>query len=575
MLYSLKFHSFSVIDLSGKGINMEREVIEFDVIFVGGGPANLSSAIHLTNLIRKHNEDINNGKQEGDIIDIEDKIAVLEKGAYFGAHNISGAVLIPDVLSELLPDHKQLGCPIEAEVNKESIYFLTEKGKIKSPFIPSFLNNHGNYLLSLSRFVGWLSKIAEKNKAMMLEGTAAVEILYAGSKVTGVRTDDKRLQENGEYETPGYILNSKVVVLGEGSNGTLRRSIVEKLHLDKGRASSIYELGVKEIYELKNNPLQKGECIHTLGYPFGKGLSGGGFIYCISEDKVAVGLIAHLSSEDPQLDPHRELQRYKLHPFVNNIIKDGKPTHYGARTLPCGGYFSIPKLTSDGIIITGDSANLVDSRRMKGLHTAIKSGILAAEVLFEAFRTNNFSAGQLAEYEEKLKNSWIYSDLRKSRNFSPAVAMGIPFPGGPLLGCEILTGGATPIGDLKTKPDYSTTRNMKSFYGGKSPEPLPKADDRIIVNKLTDVYFSGTSHDEKQKSHIRLIDDAKCRKCIAEYNASCTLFCPAGVYELEGDKIRVNFSNCLHCKTCDLKCPFENIVWNLPEGGGGPHYNLQ
>jgi electron-transferring-flavoprotein dehydrogenase len=575
MLYSLKFHSFSVIDLSGKGINMEREVIEFDVIFVGGGPANLSSAIHLTNLIRKHNEDINNGKQEGDIIDIEDKIAVLEKGAYFGAHNISGAVLIPDVLSELLPDHKQLGCPIEAEVNKESIYFLTEKGKIKSPFIPSFLNNHGNYLLSLSRFVGWLSKIAEKNKAMMLEGTAAVEILYAGSKVTGVRTDDKRLQENGEYETPGYILNSKVVVLGEGSNGTLRRSIVEKLHLDKGRASSIYELGVKEIYELKNNPLQKGECIHTLGYPFGKGLSGGGFIYCISEDKVAVGLIAHLSSEDPQLDPHRELQRYKLHPFVNNIIKDGKPTHYGARTLPCGGYFSIPKLTSDGIIITGDSANLVDSRRMKGLHTAIKSGILAAEVLFEAFRTNTVSAGQLAEYEEKLKNSWIYSDLRKSRNFSPAVAMGIPFPGGPLLGCEILTGGATPIGDLKTKPDYSTTRNMKSFYGGKSPEPLPKADDRIIVNKLTDVYFSGTSHDEKQKSHIRLIDDAKCRKCIAEYNASCTLFCPAGVYELEGDKIRVNFSNCLHCKTCDLKCPFENIVWNLPEGGGGPHYNLQ
>ena len=554
---------------------MEREVIEFDVIFVGGGPANLSSAIHLTKLIRKHNSDIENGKQQGGIIDIEDRIAVLEKGAYFGAHNISGAVLIPGVLSELLPDHKQLGCPIDAEVNNESIYFLTEKGKIKSPFIPSFLNNHGNYLLSLSRFVGWLSKIAEKNKVMMLEGTAAVEILYEGTKVIGVRTDDKRLQEDGEYETPGYILNSKVVVLGEGSNGTLRRSIVEKLYLDKGKAPSTYELGVKEIYELKKNPLQKGECIHTLGYPFGKGLSGGGFIYCISEDKVAVGLIAHLSSEDPQLDPHRELQRYKLHPFVNNIIKDGKPTHDGARTLPCGGYFSMPKLTSDGVIITGDSANLVDSRKMKGLHNAIKSGILAAEVLFEAFRTNDFSADRLAGYEEKLKNSWIYSDLRKSRNFSPAVAMGIPFPGGPLLGFEILTGGATPIGDLKSKPDYATTKDMKSFYGGGSPEPLPKADDRIIVNKLTDVYFSGTSHDEKQKSHIRLIDDAKCRKCIAEYNASCTLFCPAGVYELEGDKIRVNFSNCLHCKTCDLKCPFENIVWNLPEGGGGPRYNLQ
>jgi len=554
---------------------MEREVIEFDVIFVGGGPANLSSAIHLTNLIRKHNEDIETGKQQGGIIDIEDKIAVLEKGAYFGAHNISGVVLIPDVLSELLPDHKQIGCPIDAEVNRESIYFLTEKGKIKSPFIPSFLYNHGNYFLSLSRFVTWLSKIAEKNKVMMLEGTAAVEILYEGTRVTGVRTDDKRLKENGEYETPGYILNSKVVVLGEGSNGTLRKNIVEKLHLDKGRAPSIYELGVKEIYELKENPLRNGECIHTLGYPFRKGLSGGGFIYCISDDEVVIGLIAHLSSEDPQFDLHKELQRYKLHPFINNIIKDGKPTHYGARTLPCGGYFSVPRLTSDGVMITGDSANLIDSRKMKGLHTAIKSGMLTAEVLFEAFRSNDFSADQLAKYEEKLKNSWIYSDLRKSRNFTPAVAMGIPFPGGPLLGFEILTGGATPVGNLRTRPDYSTTRDMKSFYGSKSPEPFPKADDRIVVSKLTDVYFSGTSHDEKQKSHIRLIDDAKCRKCIAEYNASCTVFCPAGVYELDGDKIRVNFSNCLHCKTCDLKCPFENIVWNLPEGGGGPRYNLQ
>jgi electron-transferring-flavoprotein dehydrogenase len=554
---------------------MEREVIEFDVIFVGGGPANLSSAIHLTNLIRKHNKDIEEGKEQGGKIDIEDKIAVLEKGAYFGAHNISGAVLIPDVLSELLPDHKQLGCPIDAEVNKESIYFLTEKGQIRSPFIPQFLNNHGNYFLSLSKFVGWLSKIAEKNKVMMLEGTATVEILYEGNRVSGVRTDDKRLQENGEYETPGYILNSKVVVLGEGSNGTLRKSIVEKLHLDKGRAPSIYELGVKEIYELKSNPLQKGECIHTLGYPFRKGLSGGGFIYCISEKKVVIGLIAHLSSEDPQLDPHKELQRYKEHPFINNIVKNGKPTHYGARTLPCGGYFSIPKLTSEGVMITGDSANLVDSRKMKGLHTAIKSGMLAAEVLFEAFRNNNFSENQLAKYEEKLKNSWIYSDLKKSRNFTPAVARGIPFLGGPLILFQIVTDGATPIGDLKTKPDYLTTEDMKHFYGSKSPEPLPKVDDKIIVSKLTDVYFSGTEHDEKQKSHIQLPDAEKCKKCIAEYGASCTVFCPAGVYELEGDKIRVNFSNCLHCKTCDLKCPFENIVWNLPEGGGGPRYTLQ
>jgi electron-transferring-flavoprotein dehydrogenase len=554
---------------------LERETIEFDVIFVGGGPANLSGAIHLTNLIENHNRDIDNGKLRGEKIGIEDKIAVLEKGAYFGAHNISGAVLIPDALSELLPDHKERGCPIDAEVTGEALYFLTQQGNFKIPFTPRFLNNHGNYLLSLSKFTGWLSSIAEKNKVMMLEGTAAVEILYEGTKVIGVRTDDKRLLESGEYETPGYILKSNVVVLGEGSNGTLRKSITEKLHLDKGKAPSIYELGLKEVYELKNNPLKKGECVHTLGYPFRKGLSGGGFLYCISETQVVIGLIAHLSSEDPQFDPHKELQKYKQHPFVFNIIRDGKPTHYGARTLPCGGYFSIPKLTSDGVMITGDSANLVDSRKLKGLHTAIKSGILAAEVLFEALRTNDFSAHQLSKYEEYFKNSWICTDLRKSRNFTPAVAMGVPLPGGPLLGVQILTGGATLIGDLPTEPDYSKTRDMRHFYGNRSPDALPRADDRIVVSKLTDVYFSGTSHDEKQRSHIRLKDELACKKCIADYRAPCTAFCPAGVYELEENSLWVNFSNCLHCKTCDIKCPFGNIIWNLPEGGGGPRYTLQ
>lgn len=554
---------------------MEREVMDFDVIFVGGGPACLSSAIHLTNLVNKYNKDIETGVTEGKKIDIEEKIVVLEKGAYFGAHNISGAILIPDVLSELLPAHRELRCPIDAIVDRESFYFLTKNSGFKIPFIPKYLDNKGNYIISLSRFVNWLSKIAEQNKVLLLEETAGVEIIYEDGKVRGVRTDDKRLIDSGKYESPGYILNSKVVVLGEGSNGTLRKNVIETLGLDRGKLPSIYELGVKEIYEIKNNILQKGECIHTLGYPFRKGVSGGGFVYCISENKISIGLIAHLSSEDPQFDLHKELQRFKLHPLIKNIVQDGKPTHYGARTIPCGGLYSIPGLTSDGLMIIGDSANLVDSRRMKGLHTAIKSGIIAGEVLFEALKNNDFSVNQLKRYEDRLKESWVFEELKKGRNFTPAVARGIPLPGLLYVAFQALTGGANITGDFRTKLDYQTTKTLKSYYGNRLPEKLPKVDERLIVSKLTDVYFSGTQHDERQKSHIVIKDGSKCSECILDYGAPCTVFCPANVYELEDNRIKVNFSNCLHCKTCDLKCPFQNIIWNLPEGGGGPRYTLQ
>ncbi len=551
-----------------------KQQFDFDILFVGGGPANLCAAIHLTQLIKEHNAAITEGKKAGPKINYENRIAILDKGISFGSHAISGAILDPIALNEFMPDHLKQGFPIEGVIEKEEIHFLTKTKKLKLPFIPSFLENRGHYIISLSKVVQWLAKTADANDVVLLKEVAAVEVLKEEGKVIGVKTDDRlKDKETGAFRYPGPKLLSKVTVLGEGSAGYLTRKTIQELNLDKNCDPAIYELGVKEVYEVKTGAFPQGQCAHFMGYPLTDKKSGGAFLYAMDKNKVAIGLIAHLGSQDPMLDVHAELQRLKLHPYIKKILEGGKAISYGAKTLPCGGYYSVPKLTFPGLMLVGDGANFVDSKKLKGIHTAMKSGITAAQVLFEALLKNDFS--QIDDYEKRLRKSWIFEDLWKARNFTPTIEMGVPFPGGPLLGAQLLLGGANPTGKFKILPDYQKTKPFKDFYRRrKQPHPL-HPDDKLVIDKLTDVYLSRAVHDEHQDSHITIKDPSQCLECRQKFHEPCTKFCPAKVYENVENQLLINFSNCLHCKTCDLKCPMDNINWSLPEAGGGPQYTCQ
>lgn len=554
-----------------QGDGVKREEMDFDVVIAGGGPAGLACAIHLTNLLRKHNQAVEKKEISSAPIDFEDRIVVLEKGNAFGAHNFSGAVLDPQVLHELIPDHMKKGCPVESIIEKERVVYLSAKKAFTSPIIPSPLKNKGKYLVSSSRFTKWLAEVASQNGAVLLEQIAGAKLVMESGRVAGVQTDDKRPLPNGGFQEPGSLLKAKAVVLAEGSHGTLTKMLTGGLNPTTCE-TPMFELGVKEIYDVPAGRIQKGECIELMGFPFRKGITGGGFIYGFSNTKLGIGLIGHLASEDPYFDLQEELQRLKAHPFVQGLIAKGTPIKYGAKTLPCGGYFSIPALAGNGYMILGDSAGLVDSAKLKGMHMAMKSGMLAAEVLFDCLRKDSFTEAELSAYDHNIRKSWIFKDLKKSRNISRAMVKGFPFPGAILLGFQFMTGGANLTGKMKVIPENETTKPFSEFYGKKKPLPAMRYDDKIAIKKLTDVFLSGTKHDEKQKSHIAIVDPEKCRICSAEFHAPCSRFCPAAVYERHGDQVEVSFSNCLHCKTCEIKCPKRNIDWNLPEGGGGPRY---
>ncbi|MBW1737464.1 MAG: NAD(P)/FAD-dependent oxidoreductase, partial [Deltaproteobacteria bacterium] len=386
----------------------ERDIMEVDVLFVGGGVACLSGALHLVNLIKKHNESVDQAG-EGEKID-EIMIAILEKSAFVGSHSISGAVMDPIALKELVPDFIEKGAPVEGEIKKEEVCLLTRKGRIKSPITPPPLNNHGNYVVSLSKLTEWLSKLVEEKGIDIFPGFAGTEVLYEGDRVIGVRTGDKGIDAEGNKKSnyePGIDLHARVTVFGEGSRGSLSKTLIKKFDLDGGKNPQGYVVGVKEVWEVPEGRMEPGQVIHTMGYPLKSDTYGGGFIYGMKNNMISLGLMTGLDYADPLLDPHREFQKLKLHPFVAGLLKDGKLSQYGAKTAPVGGYFSIPELTFDGGLIVGDSASLFISQKIKGIHVAMKSGMLAAETIFQALMKNDFSQAVLGEYQKTLYESYV------------------------------------------------------------------------------------------------------------------------------------------------------------------------
>jgi electron-transferring-flavoprotein dehydrogenase len=569
----------------GQTEDVVRETMEVDVLIVGGGAAGLSAALHLQNKITEHNEAVAAGTKTGSAIS-DPMIVVIEKASEIGAHSFSGAVLNPIALRELVPDFAEQGCPIETEVKHDAVYYLGKNSQFKMPITPPPFQNEGNLLISLSKYNRWLAGLCEAKGINIFPGFTAVEALYEGDKVVGVRTGDKGLDKHGgrkpNFEA-GMLLKSKVTIFAEGTRGSLIQQVSKKLGLMDGKNPDVYELGVKEIIQCPPGSVEAGHVIHTLGFPLKKGV-GGTFIYTLPNDQVIVGMVGYCDTPDPLFDPHRLLQQLKTHPFVGNLVKGGKVIAYGGKTLPAGGWYSMPKLYHDGMMVIGDSASMVDVKRLKGIHLGMKAGMLAAETALEALIAGDFSAKTLSKYETRVNDSYVRTDLWKTRNFHQTISKGM-IASMPLLGLQEITNGRGLVDNMKIKhKDYETTETVIDAWGPRPWEQeenqLPKPDGVLFFDKLSSVYLTGTMHDEHSPSHLLVANTSVCRDvCYEKYQSPCNHFCPASVYEMVPDqeipgkkRLQVNYTNCIHCKTCDLKCPFDNIDWTPPEGGGGPQY---
>jgi electron-transferring-flavoprotein dehydrogenase len=559
---------------------MEREVLEFDVQFVGAGPAGLAGAIHLANLIARHDAAIaagGAGKPLGEIT-----IAVLEKAATVGAHGISGAVLDPRALRELIPDYREQGCPIESDVASDDVYFMWQRGQFRLPFVPPMLDNHGCHVVSLGNLVAWLATIAEAKGVLIATETPAAHAIVEGGRVLGVTAGDKGIDKQGgkkpNYQ-PGAECRAKTTVLCEGPRGTIAKSLELPLGLTAGKNAQVYSTGVKELWEMPPGRVQKGRVIHTLGYPLPSDTFGGGFIYGMNDTHWSVGFVTGLDAHDPASDPHGNLQRFKTQPLVRALLEGGKPVAYGAKAIPEGGYWAMPRLAADGLLLCGDSGGFLNGARLKGIHLAMKSGMLAAETLFECLVTGDFSKQRLAGYERRVAESWAARELRGVRNFHQGFDHGLL--GGLInVGAGMVTGGRDWLLRDRRRNVPGHARMQKLAGAHHANGDTPRADGKLTFDKLADVYLSGTQHDEDQPVHLLVADTSVCAtKCREEFGNPCQHFCPASVYEMVPDeakpgaiKLHINASNCVHCKTCDIADPYQIITWVTPEGGGGPNY---
>jgi len=542
----------------------EREAMEFDVVIVGAGPAGLSAAIRLRQLAQQTGQDVS--------------VCVIEKGSEVGAHILSGAALETRALDELIPDWKEKGAPLDTPAGKDSFLFLTETGSFRMPTPPQ-MKNHGNYIVSLGNVCRWLAEQAEALGAEIYPGFAAAEVLYRDDgSVKGIATGDMGITKSGErgpnYQ-PGIELHGRQTLFAEGCRGSLTKTLFDRFDLRADCQDQTYAIGIKELWEVEPENSKPGTIVHTTGWPLDSSAYGGSFLYHLQGNQVSIGFVIGLDYTNPHLSPYMEFQRFKHHPAIRPILEGGRRIAYGARALNEGGFQSIPKLTFPGGMLIGCGAGFLNVPKIKGTHTAMKSGMVAAEAVHAALAQGDAAPGEIAAYGEDIRKSWVWDELKQVRNIRPSFKWG--FWAGLVYSAldTYLFAGRAPWTLKHHGPDHLATKKAADCPSIDYPAP----DGTISFDRLTNVSFSSTNHEEDQPAHLTLKDTTvPISVNLAEFDAPEQRYCPAGVYEIVTDEggdnpqLQINAQNCVHCKTCDIKDPTQNINWVVPEGGGGPNY---